>query len=183
MKLIAEWDGHGMIATQSHAFEFTNYPATRLAWPGNLTVISGAAGPLISSLFTAVIVGVAEEAYERAKAQLSRRRDDLNAYDRTEWTRVESEVWQMRALAEAGLQAVEAKGAGAGLDTLQAKTAIAELAESLTGRICRVIGGGSFHRASPFGAAFEDVRALGFLRPPWGLAYEQLWQRNWTPPA
>ena len=70
------------------------------------------------------------------------------------------------------------KGSGAGLDTLHAKNAIAELAESMTQRLCRVIGGGSFHRASPFGAAFEDVRALGFLRPPWGLAYDQLWQRT-----
>ena len=45
MKLVAEWDGHGMVGTQSHAFEFSGYPATRFAWPGNLTVVSGAAGP------------------------------------------------------------------------------------------------------------------------------------------
>jgi alkylation response protein AidB-like acyl-CoA dehydrogenase len=44
MKLVAEWDGHGMIATQSHAFEFSGYPATRLAWPGNLRVVSTVAG-------------------------------------------------------------------------------------------------------------------------------------------
>jgi hypothetical protein len=42
-----------------------------------------------------------------------------------------------------------------------------------------VIGGGSFNRSSHFGAAFEDVRALGFLRPPWGLAYDQLLQEGW----
>ena len=47
------------------------------------------------------------------------------------------------------------------------KTAIAQLAESVLGRICRVIGGGTFSRSSPFGYWFEDVRALGFLRPPW----------------
>ena len=34
MKLTAPWDGHGMIATQSHAFQFDDYPATRAAWPG-----------------------------------------------------------------------------------------------------------------------------------------------------
>ena len=49
-----------------------------------------------------------------------------------------------------------------------------------TQRICRVIGGGSFSRSSHFGAAFEDVRALGFLRPPWALAYDQLLQRTWA---
>ena len=78
-----------------------------------------------------------------------------------------------------GHAAREAKGSGALLDALHAKTAIAELAESVTGRICRVIGGGSFHRSSPFGAAFEDVRALGFLRPPWTLAYDQILHRTW----
>jgi hypothetical protein len=103
----------------------------------------------------------------------------MNPYEQTEWVRIESEMWQIRAALEAGLRAVETKGNAAGLDTLHAKNAVSELAESLTQRICRVIGGGTFHRASPFGAAFEDVRALGFLRPPWGLAYDQLWQRTW----
>ena len=51
---------------------------------------------------------------------------------------------------------------------------IAELAESATGRLCRVLGGGTFSRSSPFGHWYEDVRALGFLRPPWGLAYDNL---------
>jgi hypothetical protein len=55
----------------------------------------------------------------------------------------------------------------------------------VTQRLCRVVGGGSFNRSSHFGAAFEDVRALGFLRPPWGLAYDQmlteLWKRAETP--
>jgi hypothetical protein len=57
---------------------------------------------------------------------------------------------------------------------VQAKTAIAELAESMLGRICKVIGGGTFSRSSPFGYWYQDVRALGFLRPPFGLAYDQL---------
>lgn len=179
MKLVAEWDGHGMAGTQSHAFEFTDYPATRFAWPGNLTGVQAAVGPLIVSLFTSVIVGVAETAFERAKEQVGRRHESMNAYEQTEWVRIESEMWQIRAALEAGLRAVETRGAGAGLDTLHAKNAISELAESMTQRICRVVGGGTFHRASPFGAAFEDVRALGFLRPPWGLAYDQLWQRSW----
>jgi hypothetical protein len=37
-----------------------------------------------------------------------------------------------------------------------------------------VIGGGTFSRSLPFGYWYEDVRSLGFLRPPWGLAYDQL---------
>jgi alkylation response protein AidB-like acyl-CoA dehydrogenase len=31
--LTAAWDGHGMAATQSHAFSFNEYPVTRVAWP------------------------------------------------------------------------------------------------------------------------------------------------------
>ena len=179
VRLVAEWDGHGMIATQSHAFDFTDFPARRLAWPGNLRVVSGLAGALVSSVFTGVVVGTVQSAYEAAKRQVGRRKDSLRPFEQTEWTRVENEVWLIGQAYEGMLRSVEAKGSGAVLDALHAKTAIAELAESVTNRICRVIGGGSFHRASHFGAAFEDVRALGFLRPPWGLAYEQIWTRTW----
>jgi hypothetical protein len=59
-------------------------------------------------------------------------------------------------------------------NAIQGKMAIAELAEAAMGRICRVMGGGTFSRSSPFGYWYEDVRALGFLRPPWGLAYDRL---------
>jgi hypothetical protein len=37
-----------------------------------------------------------------------------------------------------------------------------------------VLGGGAYTRHSPFAHWFEDVRALGFLRPPWGFAYDRL---------
>jgi hypothetical protein len=70
------------------------------------------------------------------------------------------------------MRAVEAGEQGARSGII-GKTAIAELAESILARICRVIGGGSFSRHSPFGFWLEDVRALGFLRPTWGLAYER----------
>jgi hypothetical protein len=59
-------------------------------------------------------------------------------------------------------------------DVLQGKTAIAELSESVLTRLCRVVGATTFSRSSPFGFWFEDVRALGFLRPPWGLAFQTL---------
>ena len=47
MKLVGEWDGHGMIATQSHGFVFEAYPATRFAWgyssqPSSATSIEAA---------------------------------------------------------------------------------------------------------------------------------------------
>jgi alkylation response protein AidB-like acyl-CoA dehydrogenase len=177
MKLVAEWDGHGMTATQSHAFDFSGYPATRLAWPGNLRAFSGVAGPMIGAAFTAVVVGVVQSAVELARAQVRRRKDGLHAYEAVEWARIENEAWLIDQAYEAMLRAIEAKGSAAYLDALHGKTAVAELAESVTNRICRVIGGASYHRSSPFGAAFEDVRALGFLRPPWALAYGTLLDR------
>jgi alkylation response protein AidB-like acyl-CoA dehydrogenase len=179
MKLVAEWDGHGMIATQSHAFDFVDYPATRMAWPGNLSVVSGSVGAFVSGLFTAVVAGVAQSAFTAARAQVARRQAELHPFELSEWVRVENEAWLIEQAYEGMLRAIEAKGPAAGLEALHAKTAVAELAESMTGRICRVIGGGSFHRSSHFGAAFEDVRALGFLRPPWVLAYDQILQRTW----
>jgi len=57
---------------------------------------------------------------------------------------------------------------------LRAKEGVAELAESSLRRLTRVIGGSPFSPRSPFASWFEDVRALGFLRPPWGLAHDML---------
>jgi alkylation response protein AidB-like acyl-CoA dehydrogenase len=171
--LTTPWDGHGMAATQSHAFSFENFPATRMAWPGQFPRLAEAAGGLGQCCFTAVIAGVAEVALETARPQVAGRRDDLRAYDRVEWARAELEGWLIQQAYEGMLRAMEA-AQDTGLRCVQAKTAIAELAESVLQRICRVIGGGTFSRSSPFGYWLEDVRALGFLRPPWGLAYDRL---------
>jgi hypothetical protein len=51
---------------------------------------------------------------------------------------------------------------------------VAGLAEATLLRLTRVLGGGTFSARSPFAHWFEDVRALGFLRPPWGLAHDSL---------
>lgn len=179
MKLTAEWDGQGMAATQSHAFAFDGYPATRMAWPGNLRVVSTTAGALVSAIFTAVVAGIVDSAVESARAQVARRRDGFRPYEQVEWVRVENEAWLIDQAYEGMLRAIEAKASGAVRDALNAKTAIAELAESVTQRICRILGGGTFNRSSEFGYAFENVRALGFLRPPWGLAFDQLWAGLW----
>jgi hypothetical protein len=73
------------------------------------------------------------------------------------------------------LRAVESSPeGGTPIGVVQGKTAIAELAEASLGRLCKVVGGGTFHRRSPLGHWFEDVRALGFLRPPWGLAFDRM---------
>jgi alkylation response protein AidB-like acyl-CoA dehydrogenase len=114
-----------------------------------------------------------ETALEAARPQVARRRDTLRAYERVEWTRAEQEGWLIQQAYEGMLRAVEEDRDGR-RHVIQGKMAIAELAEAATGRICRVLGGGTFSRSSPFGYWYEDVRALGFLRPPWGLAYDNL---------
>ncbi len=177
--LTAAWEGHGMPATQSHAMAFNEFPVTRMAWPGQFRRIGEAPGGFTQSLFTAVHVGVVEVALETARQQLSRRRDSLRAYERVEWTKAELEGWLIQQAYEGMLRAME-QDRDRRLRAVQAKTAIAELAESVLRRIGRVIGGGTFSRSSPFGYWYEDVRALGFLHPPLGLAYDQL--SEWDAP-
>jgi alkylation response protein AidB-like acyl-CoA dehydrogenase len=182
LTLLAPWDGHGMAATQSHAMGFKDFPAARSAWPVGVVKLMESNAFLISAAFTAVIAGIAEAAVEAAREQVARRRDGLRAYERVEWARAEMEGWLIQQAYEGMLRAIES-GDEPRRRATQAKTAIAELAETATGRICRVIGGGTFNRSSPFGHWHEDVRALGFLRPPWGLAYDNLfdWSTAATP--
>jgi alkylation response protein AidB-like acyl-CoA dehydrogenase len=120
-----------------------------------------------------VTVGVAEIALETARQQVMRRRDTLRAYERVEWSKAELEAWLIQQAYDGMLRAME-QDRDRRRQAVQGKTAIAELAESVLRRISRVSGGGTFSRSSPFGYWYEDVRALGFLRPPWGLAYDQL---------
>ncbi len=171
VKLVFEWDGHGMTATQSHAMVFERFPATRIAWPGHLPTIVARTGSFIGCLFTSVIVGILDVALETAYLQIDS--GDQRAFEQVEWARAKTEGWLVQQAFEGMQRAVEQQD-DPRLDVLHGKTAIAELSESILTRLCRVIGGGTYARRSPFGFWFEDVRALGFLRPPWGLAQQSL---------
>ena len=179
MKLVGEWDGHGMIATQSHAMAFADFPATRFAWHGNLRGLIDAAAVFFGCCFTAVIVGVAETAIAHARAQLGPKQEVMRAYERVEWAQVELEDWLIHQAYEGMLRAVETSDRSLA-EVRRGKTAVAQLAEAALTRVCRVVGGGTFGRQSPFGCWFEDVRALGFLRPPWGLAYDAMFADSWA---
>jgi alkylation response protein AidB-like acyl-CoA dehydrogenase len=180
MSLLAEWDGHGMTATQSHGMTFEDFRAVRFAWPGHLIDLQLAAGPFIGALFTAVIVGVLDTAVAAAREQLARRADDLRHYERTEWAQAEMEGWLADQAYEGMLRALETGRPALGA-VVRGKTGVSQLAESSLTRICRVLGGGTYARHSPFGWWFEDVRALGYLRPPWGLAFDYLYAESFTP--
>ncbi len=178
IKLAAEWDGHGMSATQSHAFRFTDFPATRSAWAGSLAGSAAAAGPLGGAVFTAVIVAVVEQALTFAREKLSGKAGEMRPYEQVEWVRAENEGWLIRQAYEGMLNTIEA-GKGGMLAAARCKATVAELAETCLGRVSRVVGGTSFSRSGPLGRWAQDVRALGFLRPPWGLAYDQLFAMSW----
>ena len=174
-KLLAEWDGMGMKATQSHAMRLDGAPSVRMAWGGRLDSVTRAAGPYVASIFTAVVLGVLDEAVAVARRQVSSKAGQLRPYEQVEWTRAEQDHWVAVQAYEGALRAIEGGDGGVALHAaLRAKEAVADLSEQTLLRLTRVIGGGTFSQRSPFSHWFEDVRALGFLRPPWGLAYDNL---------
>ena len=84
---------------------------------------------------------------------------------------------------EGALRAIESGDpTAAAYAALRAKQSIAELAEATLVRLGRVLGGGTFSQRSPFSHWLEDVRALGFLRPPWALAHDLLFLTSLADP-
>lgn len=173
LQLLAPWEGHGMKATQSHAFELTGCPAERFAWQGHLLEVSRRAGPYITCLFAGVILGVVDAAVAAAGEVLARRAP-VSGLEIGEWIQVRRREWLVQQAFEGMLRSVESEDPDQRRATLQGKCAIAELGEECLTRICRLVGGAAYSRRSPFGHWLEDVRALGFLRPPWTLAAELL---------
>ena len=180
MSMAAEWDGVGMAATQSHAMRLDGAAAVRLEYDGPLTDITRGAGAFVATTFTAVILGVLDEAMTTAKQQLAGKASTMRAYEQVEWTRAVNEHWLAVQAYEGALRAIETGDPAAPFAALLAKEGVAELAEAVLGRLARVIGGGAFSRRSPFAHWNEDVRALGFLRPPWGLAYDNLFAMSFA---
>ena len=170
ISLLGEWDGHGMVATQSHSFGLSDYPAKRIAWTGQLSSVSRRAGGFIGCLFSSVIVGIIDAAMESAECRLGKA---TGAFEQVEWAHARTEAWLLQQAYEGMLKAVETE-LDPRLHVLYGKASISQLAETILTRLCRAMGGGTFSRRSPFGFWFEDVRALGFLRPPWNLQTQQI---------
>jgi alkylation response protein AidB-like acyl-CoA dehydrogenase len=170
-----EWDGVGMAATQSHAVRLDGCRGVRVEWPGTLDTLVRGAGPVNLCLFTGVVLGVLDEAVAAAGERVRPRLGELRPFEQVEWARATSDHWLAEQAYEGMLRAIETGDRAAALIAgLRGKTAVAELAEQTLLRITRVVGGGTFSASSPFSSWFEDVRALGFLRPPWGLAFDGL---------
>ena len=179
MQLTSDWDGHGMSATQSHGFRFQDFPATAIAWPGAAQAGAAVTAQLAACLFTSVIVGIIDEAIATARRSLEPKREALRPYEQVEWTRVVNQAWTIGQVREGMIGAVENDRGGVAAAS-RGKAVIAELSEACLSNLSRVIGGGSFSRTAPYGQWAQDVRALGFLRPPWGLAFDQLYAMSWA---
>jgi len=175
LRLIAEWDGMGMAATQSHAMRLEGAPAIRLAVREPVESITLPATPFVLALFTSVTLGVLDEAIGTSRVRIRERAETMRAAERVEWTHAEKDHWLACQALEGVLRTLESGEQADSLHAaLRAKFAVAELAETILRRLSRVHGGGSFSRRSPFAHWFEDVRALGYLRPPWGLGDDLL---------
>ncbi|HCG91053.1 MAG TPA: hypothetical protein DEZ08_04365 [Dehalococcoidia bacterium] len=180
VKLDNPWKGRGMRSTNSHAFTFTNFPATRIAWPGHATELMASNGGLGPVAFTSVITGVVDTAMEHCKSNLEKilvNTPKLKAFQEVEWTKAEQEYWLINQALENTLLSID-NGTSNRNNSLMLKETVAVLADSILNRLCKLTGGTAYTWYSPLGGWLEDVRALGFLRPPWALAYEQLFNMS-----
>lgn len=173
-QLLAEWDGMGMTATQSHAFRFTDYPATKTVSGEILARCAPSSSQVSNLLFTGVILGVADNALTFARGKLDGKIESMRAFEQVEWIRCQNELWLAEQAYEGALRAIESGAPDAVKAAVRCKVTCAELVESALSRMSKVVGGASYSRAMPLAQWVEDVKALGFLRPPLPLAYDQL---------
>lgn len=173
LSITDRWDGVGMKATQSHAVLLDGVEGTVWAWPGSIVETSAVAGALGLALFVAVIESVVDVAMAEADTKLSGK--ELRPYEEVEWTQAQIDHWMIHQASAGLVRTITAEPAGtAAIAAIKAKMGVAAMAEALLGRISKVVGGGAFSGRSPFAGWYEDVRALGYLRPPWALAFDQL---------
>lgn len=173
-KMTVAWDGMGMAATQSHAFRLQGFPATKFASTEVLDRIGPVASQIGNMLFTAVALGVADNAMAFARQKLDGKIDSMGAFEKTEWVRCQNELWLAEQAYQGALYAIEANAPDAAVAALRCKVTCSELLEAALGRMAKVVGGASYSRALPLAQWTEDIKALGFLRPPLPLAYHQL---------
>ena len=173
-KMTVEWDGIGMSSTQSHAFRFDNFRANKTVSKEVLSKVAPISSQISNMLFAGVVLGVADNAMIFAREKLEGKEEDLRAFEKTEWVRCQNELWLAEQSYEGALRAIEAGEDSAHITAVRCKITCAELIETALSRMSKVVGGASFSKAMPLAQWTQDVKALGFLRPPLPLAYDQL---------
>jgi alkylation response protein AidB-like acyl-CoA dehydrogenase len=172
LKLVRAWDGIGMAATQSHAFRFDDVRVTRHGLKGGALDQLPQIAPVIGFMFSAVFIGILDAAAAEAKRVLGRRAQHLTAIEQTSWVKAQNEIWLAQQAFEGMVRSLESQSAGE--DVLHGKLAIADLCETALSGLAHAVGGASLSQSSPFGQWMQDVRALGYLRPPRALSYTRL---------
>ena len=172
LKMVRPWDGMGMAATQSHAFRFDDVRVARHGLLGGALDLLPQIGPVIGFMFSAVFVGILDAAAVEAKLVLGKRAQRLSAFEQSSWIKAQNQIWLAQQAFEAMARSMET--ATAGTDVLHGKLAIADLAETALNGLSHAVGGASLSQASPFGQWMQDVRALGYLRPPRALSYARI---------
>ena len=165
--------GMGMKATQSHAVMLDGVSGVPWAWQQALLLGAPMSGALGLTMFCSVVAAVCDAAMAEAERRLGGRQ--LRPYEEVALTQAQIDHWMLDQAMNGLLATLESEQAPTVLmAATKAKLGMAALAEELLSQICRAVGGGAFSASSPFATWYEDVRALGYLRPPWGLAFDQL---------
>jgi alkylation response protein AidB-like acyl-CoA dehydrogenase len=128
-----------------------------------------------------VIAGIVDAAMDYTRQRLRETRsqgNSLRAFQQVEWTMAEQEAFLIDRAWEGTLQMME-RGIVDRRIILMTKESIARLSESALVRLCKLTGGTAYTWYCPLGAWLQDVRALGFLRPPWALAFDNLYNMGW----
>lgn len=172
LKLVRPWDGMGMAATQSHAFRFDDVRVTRHGLLGGALELLPQVGPVIGFMFSAVFVGILDAASAEARRVLGKRAQHFSGFEQSKWVEAENQIWLANQAFEAMARSLET--ANAGIDVLHGKLTIADLAEQALNGLSHAVGGASLSQASPFAQWMQDVRALGYLRPPRALSYARI---------
>ncbi len=182
MRITRPWDGMGMKATQSHATALEGVEGTAWAWQGAIAESGTAVLSVGLAMFCSVISAVVDAAMTETERRLSGK--SLRPYEEVAWTQAQIDHW-MLAQAMRGLvdTVATAPADAASIAATKAKIGMAATAESILGHVCRAVGGGAFSSSSPYATWNEDVRALGYLRPPWALAFDQLIVAHHPPEA
>ena len=121
------------------------------------------------------MLGVLDEAVARRATRSRPKAAQLRPFEQVEWARAEQDHWLAVQAYEGAMRAIESGDAAAAFHAaLRAKESIADLAEQTLLRLTRVLGGGTFSGVHRSRTGSRTCARSGFLRPPWGLAYDQL---------
>lgn len=174
LKMVRAWDGFGMAATQSHAFRFDAVQVTRHGLQGTVLDHFPTIGPLIGYMFSAVIMGILDAASAEAKRSLGKRAASLSAFEQCSWIEADTQIWLANRAFDGMSRSLGSESSG--LDVLHGKLAIADLSEKALGSLSHALGGSTLSKSGPFGQWMQDVRALGYLRPPRALSHARIFQ-------